>query len=182
MVGMVVAALFYLPIYYDLGVTSVYEYLEIRFGKLSRRMSTAIFIIQSLLYNGIVIYAPALALEQVAGVDVNLAILLVGGVCICYTTLGGIRAVIWTDVWQAAWMLSGFVGILVIAGQDFDGFSNVMEIAKNNNRLFTDNDDLFNPDPRIRHTFWTVLVGQTTGATITSWCCRQDKHRIADSS
>ena len=48
-------------------------------------------------------------------------------------------------------------------------------MSKEKGRLFTDNEDLFNPDPRIRHTFWTVLVGQCTGATITSWCCRQDK-------
>ena len=56
-----------MPIYYNLHITSVYEYLELRFGITSRRICTVIFIIQSMLYNGIVIYAPALALNEVAG-------------------------------------------------------------------------------------------------------------------
>ena len=60
----------------------------------------------------------------------NIAILLVGGVCIAYTTLGGIRAVIWTDVWQGLWMLSGFVGILAMAGVDFEDFGNILDIAQ----------------------------------------------------
>ena len=72
--------------------------------------------------------------------------------------MGGIKAVIWTDVWQAMWMLSGFVGILIMACIDFDGFSNILEKAKNGNRLYTDNDVLFDPDPRIRHTFWVTLT------------------------
>ena len=88
MLGIIIAAIFYVPLYYELEITSVYEYLSLRFGNLSRLVSTAIFLVQSLLYNGIVIYAPALALEQVAGLDVNIAILLVGGICIAYTTLG----------------------------------------------------------------------------------------------
>ena len=44
-----------------------------------------------------------------------------------------------------------------MAGIDFDGFSNILEKAKNGNRLYTDNDVLFDPDPRIRHTFWVKL-------------------------
>merc|ERR1712227_818464 len=123
LIAITLAALVYLPIYYNLHITSVYEYLELRFGITSRRICTVIFIIQSMLYNGIVIYAPALALKEVAGLDLTIAILIVGGVCIGYTSLGGIKAVIWTDVWQAMWMLSGFVGILIMAGIDFDGFS-----------------------------------------------------------
>jgi len=71
LLGVIIAAIFYLPVYYDLGVTSVYQYLELRFGKTSRSLSTIIFMVQSLLYNGIVIYAPALALEQVAGMGLQ---------------------------------------------------------------------------------------------------------------
>ena len=56
---------------------------------------SVIFLCQSILYNGLVVYAPALAMNQVAGLDINLAILLVGGVCIFYTSLGGMKAVIW---------------------------------------------------------------------------------------
>ena len=174
-VSMFFAAFLYLPIYYDLGVTSVYAYLDIRFGYVSRKVTTALFLLQSILYNGIVIYSPALALAEVSGLDIIASILVVGGVCISYTALGGIKAVIWTDVWQSMWMFSGFIGILVIAAVQFDGFSEIADIAKEGNRLFTDQEDLFNPDPRIRHTFWSIMVGNLTGASLASWCCRQDK-------
>ena len=66
---------------------------------------TIIFITQSILYNGLVVYAPALAMNQVAGLDINIAIVVVGAVCILYTSLGGMKAVIWTDVFQSVWML-----------------------------------------------------------------------------
>ena len=52
------------------------------------------------LYMGIVVYAPSLALSQVTGLNVDLAILITFAVCIFYTSLGGIKAVIWTNVFQ----------------------------------------------------------------------------------
>ena len=53
--------------FYSLGVTSIYEYINLRFGKIARIFITVIFLIQSCLYNGLVVYAPALAMEKVAG-------------------------------------------------------------------------------------------------------------------
>ena len=61
-----------------------------------------IFLTQSILYNGLVVYAPALAMNQVAGLDINVAIIVVGCVYIFYTSIGGMKAVIWTDVYQSS--------------------------------------------------------------------------------
>ena len=58
-----------------------------------------------------------------------MAILLVGGVCIFYTSLGGMKAVIWTDVYQSIWMFSGFAIILIFATIDFDGFGKILQIG-----------------------------------------------------
>ena len=58
------------------------------------------------LYLAIVVYAPALALAQVTGMDMNLSIGLTFLVCIFYTALGGIKAVIWTNVFQALCMIT----------------------------------------------------------------------------
>lgn len=73
-------------------------------------------------------------MNQVAGLDINIAILLVGGVCIFYTSLGGMKAVIWTDVYQSLWMFSGFAVILIFASIDFDGFGTILSIG-NGSRL-----------------------------------------------
>ena len=58
------------------------------------------FILLTSLYLAIVVYAPSLALSQVTGLNVDLAILITFAVCIFYTSLGGIKAVIWTNVFQ----------------------------------------------------------------------------------
>ena len=130
-----------------------------------------IFLLQSILYNGLVVYAPALAMNQVAGLDINIAIIVVGCVCIFYTSLGGMKAVIWTDVYQSIWMLSGFLVIVIVAAIDFEGFGNVFRIAYEGGRL----PKQYEFDPRYRHTFWTVLIGNCTGAEMASFVCQQYK-------
>ena len=58
----------------------------------------------------------------------NVGILLVGGICIFYTSIGGMKAVIWTDVWQIMWMVAGFVAILAVTCIDFGGFMEVVNL------------------------------------------------------
>ena len=70
----------------------------------------------------------ALAINQISGLDVNVGILLVGGICIFYTSIGGMKAVIWTDVWQIMWMVAGFVAILAVTCIDFGGFMEVVNL------------------------------------------------------
>ena len=60
------------------------------------------------------VYAPALAMEKVAGLNINVGIVVVGFVCIFYTTIGGMKAVVWTDVFQVIWMVSGFLVIVTV--------------------------------------------------------------------
>ena len=69
-----------------------------------RRINTLNYMAVTLLYNGVVIYAPALALEQATNLNVYLGILLTGGICMFYTTLGGLKAVVWTDSLQTRGM------------------------------------------------------------------------------
>ena len=128
--GCTFAAFVFIPLYWSLGVTSVNEYIDLRFGKISRLVLTIISIIQALIYNGLVVYGPALAINQISGLDVNVGILLVGGICIFYTAIGGMKAVIWTDVWQMMWMMGGFVAILAVTCIDFGGFMEVVNIAQ----------------------------------------------------
>jgi len=56
--------------------------------------------IQNIIYIGMVIYMPAVALETVTGLNKWAAVWLTGGVCIFYTSLGGLKAVVWTDTFQ----------------------------------------------------------------------------------
>lgn len=76
------------------------QYLELRFGKPTRLIACMAFITQMILYMGIVLYAPALALNAVTGLNKIASIISVGLVCTFYSTIGGMKAVLITDVFQ----------------------------------------------------------------------------------
>jgi len=59
-----------------------------------------------------------LALETVTGLDKWTSVWITGSVCIFYTTLGGLKAVVWTDTLQLTVMLTGFLGVIIIGMQD----------------------------------------------------------------
>ncbi|XP_030838997.1 sodium-coupled monocarboxylate transporter 2-like [Strongylocentrotus purpuratus] len=148
----------FLPTFYRLGVTSANEYLEKRFNKPTRLLGTTLYILQMNLYLGIVIYAPALALNQVSGLNLWGSVLAIGIVCTFYTTIGGMKAVLWTDTFQVTVMMAGFLAVIIAGSMNVDGFNEAWRIAGEGGRL----DILdFNPDPTVRHTFWTVVIGGT---------------------
>ncbi|CAM9989786.1 unnamed protein product, partial [Bubo scandiacus] len=158
--GLVVlcSAEIFLPVFYKLGITSTYEYLELRFNKYLRLCGTVLFIIQTTLYTGIVIYAPALALNQVTGFDLWGAVVATGVVCTFYCTLGGLKAVVWTDVFQVGIMVAGFSSVIIRAVVVQEGIGRIVNDSYYGGRLnFWD----FNPNPLQRHTFWTIVIGGT---------------------
>nr|KAF6325722.1 solute carrier family 5 member 12 [Myotis myotis] len=77
----------FLPVFYRSGITSTYEYLQLRFNKGVRYAATVIYIVQTILYTGVVVYAPALALNQVTGFDLWGSVFATGIVCTFYCTL-----------------------------------------------------------------------------------------------
>ncbi|XP_064030980.1 sodium/iodide cotransporter isoform X2 [Pogoniulus pusillus] len=148
----------FLPVFYRLGLTSTYEYLERRFSRSVRLCGTLQYVVATMLYTGIVIYAPALILNQVTGLDIWASLLSTGVICTFYTTIGGMKAVIWTDVFQVLVMLSGFMAVIIRGALLVGGPGAVFAIAANGSRLnFGD----FSLDPRSRYTVWTFLVGGT---------------------
>lgn len=154
----VVSSEVFLPVFYRLGITSTYEYLELRFNKVVRLIGTVLFIIQTILYTGIVIYAPALALNQVTGFDLWGAVVATGVVCTFYCTLGGLKAVVWTDVFQVGIMVAGFTSVIIRAVVVQGGIAPILNDSYYGDRLnFWD----FNPNPLQRHSFWTILIGGT---------------------
>ncbi|XP_057346105.1 sodium/iodide cotransporter isoform X4 [Manis pentadactyla] len=133
--SLLTAALF-LPVFYRLGLTSTYQ----------------------MLYTGIVIYAPALILNQVTGLDIWASLLSTGAICTFYTTVGGMKAVVWTDVFQVVVMLTGFWAVLARGTVLVGGLGQMLEVAQNHSRINLMDFDL---DPRRRYTFWTFMVGGT---------------------
>ncbi|RZF43790.1 hypothetical protein LSTR_LSTR006331 [Laodelphax striatellus] len=151
----VTMAYVYLPVFYSLNITSSYEYLSLRFNSTVRLFGSCLFLLKMMLYIPIVIYVPALALSQVIGINLHLITPLVCAVCIFYTSLGGVRAVVWTDCLQTIMMLAGAILVVVIGSRDLSP-SLLWQRNMDSGRI-----DFFNweIDPTIRHTVWSVTFG-----------------------
>ncbi|CAH0536648.1 sodium:solute symporter family transporter [Vibrio marisflavi] len=97
----------FMPFFYNKGLTSIYEYQERRFGKASRLTLSVIFLMKQSLSSAAVLYATAIILEFITGIDVVYCIMIVTAIALIYTVMGGINAVIWTDVIQALVLFAG---------------------------------------------------------------------------
>ncbi|XP_054710071.1 sodium-coupled monocarboxylate transporter 2-like [Uloborus diversus] len=149
-------AYLYLPVFYNLQVTSAYEYLELRFHKYVRTIGSAVFFMHMLMYMPVVLYAPALALSEVTGIKIWTAVLSIGLVCTFYTSIGGIKAVVWTDFFQSVMMYASVLIIVIKGAIDIGGFDLVFERSFEGDRIEFLRFDI---NPTVRHTFWSLVFG-----------------------
>lgn len=154
--GLLIPAHIFIPVFYRLHLTSAYEYLELRFNKTVRICGTITFIFQMVIYMGVVLYAPSLALNAVTGFDIWLSVLTLGIVCTVYTALGGLKAVIWTDVFQTLVMFLGQLAVIIVGSAKVGGLERVWDVASQHGHISGFELD---PDPFVRHTFWTLAFG-----------------------
>lgn len=103
-----------LPFYKRLDVYSAYEYLEYRFGVGVRTLAASIFILWRVSWMGAAIYVPCLAVKAATGgqLDITMMVIVLGTVVTVYTMLGGIEAVIWSDMAQFGIMFGGLAATL----------------------------------------------------------------------
>ncbi|KAK5645782.1 hypothetical protein RI129_004246 [Pyrocoelia pectoralis] len=146
----------YLPVFYQLRVTSVYEYLEKRFGKTTRLAASLTYSFQMILYSGIVLYAPALTLGTVTGISQNVAILSVGLICTFYSTIGGMKAVVMADLLQSVLMFGAVLSVIICGVVQTGSVAEIWRIADEGNRTGLLNFDI---DPTVRHSWFSLIIG-----------------------
>lgn len=145
---------YFLPFYRRFNLTTAYEYLELRFNRWTRWIGSLMYIFLQLGRLGIVLLLPSLALSVVTGIDVELCILSMGLLSILYTVLGGIEAVIWTDVLQVIVLLGGAILSLFILYFHMDAGTIQTTIADfDKTKIFDFNWSFAEP------TFWVVIIG-----------------------
>ncbi|XP_076618438.1 sodium-coupled monocarboxylate transporter 1 [Colletes latitarsis] len=154
-VGFVMSGI-YLPVFHGLRLTSTYEYLEKRFNKKIRLLGSVLFSISIMMWLPIVIYVPALAFNQVTGVNVHIVTPFVCIVCIFYTCVGGLKAVVWTDFIQTFIMYGSMLLIVIKGTNDVGGLSLVLRTNLESGRLEFPTTDW---NPLTRHTIWSLVIG-----------------------
>lgn len=156
--GFFLFTFFFTKIFFPLKLTSPNEYLKYRYQSAVVSVFGNIFsTLATCLYMGFCMYAPAIALSRATNgrLSVFAAFVIGGAVGIVYTTIGGLKAVVWTDVLQSGFMLIGMVTVLIVSFARAGGFLSVMETAAEFGRLHSPE---LSFDPRVRHTLWGVLV------------------------
>ncbi|MEZ6013971.1 MAG: sodium:solute symporter [Planctomycetota bacterium] len=130
-----IVVVFYLPFYRRLGIRTAYEYLERRFSLGLRLFGSASFILFQVARMAIVVFLPSLALSAVTGVNVYVCIATIGLLSTLYTVLGGMEAVVWTDVLQVFVLVGGMFVALFLAVQGAGGFDAALDIAVDAHKL-----------------------------------------------
>ena len=127
----VVAILVFIPLFRRGRTTSAFEYLEERFGPLVRLYGAASFLLLQVVRLGTILYLVSLPVAALLGVSIYWCLIVGGLFILFYTVLGGIEAVIWTDVVQTVVLLGG--GLLCLADILYElpgGFGHVIEVGR----------------------------------------------------
>ncbi len=111
-VSVLLAARYLLPFFRQARVTSLFEYLEARFGPKTRVYGASVFILAQCIRISLIQYLVALLMHSLTGWSVGVCLLLGAAVTAYYTIVGGFEAVIWTDVVQAILLTAG--GLLIL--------------------------------------------------------------------
>jgi len=147
-------------------------------------MASFVYWIQLLLYSGVVLYAPSLALEATTGISKTASIIVIGLVCAFYSSIGGIKAVLITDVFQALLMFAAVFAVIGTAANEVGGLGQIWQIAKQGRRIEFDKYRIcllnrrsslnrnrnylliwirslcsFEIDPTVRHSWWSLVIG-----------------------
>lgn len=120
-----VVAYYILPLYMKQRVTSAYELLEEKLGVGIRLLGAVMFILLRLVWMALLIYLAAQALVVMMGVDqkwIPLIVMLTGLVAVVYTSLGGMQAVVITDLVQGILLFGGALTVITLITLD-RGFS-----------------------------------------------------------
>ena len=115
------------PALYRANVVSIYEYLETRFGRSTRILISVCFQIVRSFSTGIMIYAPALILQAVLEIPIWQSIVAVGVIALVYSSLGGMKAVVYSDAIQMSLIFGGLIVVGLFAASQFSSFSVMMD-------------------------------------------------------
>ncbi|KAL5274149.1 hypothetical protein ACFFRR_000734 [Megaselia abdita] len=152
----------FLPVFVNLQLTSTYEYFELRFGRSLRLVGSIIFFFDMITWLPITAYVPALTFNQVTGINIHIITPIVCAICIFYTCVGGLKAVVWTDTFQSFIMFGSMILIMVKGTLDAGGLETVWQRNYDGGRLVLPDLTL---DPTVRLSILAVLIGGTVHKT-----------------
>ncbi|RIK75458.1 MAG: transporter [Planctomycetota bacterium] len=165
-VGRALVVLVLLPLYFRGEPFTAYEVLQRRFGKFSRRATSALFLVTRNLSDALRLYLSALVLQAAMGLDLASSIVIMGVVTLVYTYIGGVRSVVWNDCVQfAIYILGACLALQQIIASLPGGWEGFRQFGQEHHKFRLLDFDFTMLKPTM--TFWAGLIGGAflTGAT-----------------
>ncbi|XP_063916876.1 sodium-coupled monocarboxylate transporter 2-like isoform X2 [Zophobas morio] len=161
----VLATFVYLPVFYKLQVANMYEYLEKRFDKKIKMFALILYLLCEIFIFPILAYTPSLTFATASGFNPSLCAFFLCVVCVFYTSIGGLKTVVWTDFLQFGIIAVSLITLYIIGLNTTGGFLSVWNTAAEGQRLEIFN---FQLDLTARDGFWGYIIGgaPTTTALI----------------
>lgn len=157
--AMIVICITFIPIFQRLNVYTAYEYLENRFDKKTRVLTSLLFLFSRGLSTGISIYAPSIILSSVLNWNIYVTNVLTGGILLIYTYVGGAKAIAHTQKLQFLIILGtmAFAGYLLIQNMpDGIGFNDALYLAGKSGKLNVITTEF---DWKDKYNIWSGLIG-----------------------
>jgi SSS family transporter len=149
------------------NVFTPFEYLEKRFSSNVRTLVGNIYIFTRIFYLAMVLYATSMVFFGGAGWDPKITIIIIGVIGTFYTVMGGMRAVVWTDVVQFVVLIVGVGLVFIICSQEnTGGLAGAWNYAMAHGRgpeRFAD-PSFYQLSPFVRLSFWVLLYSQISQA------------------
>lgn len=165
LIGRIVVSLLFIPAYFRGELITVYEVLHQRFGRSVQRLASAIFLVARSLADGVRLFATAIILVVMTGLTDLQAIALIAVITVLYCYVGGMRAVIWTDVTQLViYVVGAIVAALTLLGNIPGGWVEVVRLGQQHHKW---NFVSWQLDFTKNYTLWAGIIGGTFFTTAT---------------
>jgi len=169
-VAVLFAAYFFLPFFRHSPTTSAYEYLEARFGPNVRLYAASAFIVAQIFRIAMILYLLSQLLVVVTGWSTDLCIIVSGVIVAFYTVVGGIEAVIWTDVAQTLIMVLGCVLCFGVVMYGLPGgFGQLFEMAAESRKMSFAEVVIADGTHTIKETSWGFSLAEKTALMLLLW-------------
>jgi solute:Na+ symporter, SSS family len=155
--GRILVARFLLPAYFAGNMYTAYEVLHKRFGTLTQRFASLLFLVARNLGDGLRLLLTAWALEVASGLSLTLSVMIIAAITVFYTLIGGMKSVVWNDCLQlVVFLLGGFVTLWLLVRGLPGGWEQLQAFAADSDkwRVFD-----FGWKPDDPFTFWAGLFG-----------------------
>jgi SSS family transporter len=154
----------FMRFYFNVKTFTPFAYLERRFDARVRLLISAIYLFTRISILAMILFSCARVFEGMAGWAIWKTAIVVGTVSIIYSTLGGLRAVVWTHVLQFIVMVLGIGSVVFLCSRSVQGGpAGVISYSFAHGRGFNFEEDFFSFSPYVRLTFWTLMMASIFG-------------------